>query len=122
MSSLVAIKNARDVVVGTGILVKADRVLTCAHVVNVALGRTSSEASKPGPNVAVSLAFSPAEGRSAVVADEDGAWSAPPASGIAGADVCLLRLREVAPTSAKIAKLRVLHFDKPFEARVSGFP
>ncbi|MGX1322570.1 hypothetical protein AB7M17_006023 [Bradyrhizobium sp. USDA 377] len=124
MSSLVAIKNARDVVVGTGILVKADRVLTCAHVVNVALGRTSSEASKPGPNVAVSLAFevSPAERRSAVVADEDGAWSAPPASGIAGADICLLRLREVAPTSAKIAKLRVLHFDKPFEARVSGFP
>lgn len=124
MSSLVAIKNARGVAIGTGILVKADRVLTCAHVVNVALGRQQSEARKPSSNTALSLGFEvdPAEERSAVVADDDGAWTAPPASGIAGADVCLLRLLEVAPASAKIAKLRSLDFAQPFEARASGFP
>jgi hypothetical protein len=40
----------------------------------------------------------------------------------AGADICLLRLREVAPASATFAKLRALDFDNPFNARASGFP
>src|SRR5712671_5968746 len=124
MSCLVAIQNARRVTVGAGVLVAPDLVLTCAHVVNVALGRSIHEPTRPRPEAVLFVAFAaaPHEKRGAGVADGDIAWSAPPA-GSAG-DICLLRLQGYAPAAATPARLRTLplRLDKSFRARASGFP
>ena len=48
MSSVVSIHTLQGKVVGSGVIVADDLILTCAHVVNAALGRQREKENPPG--------------------------------------------------------------------------
>ena len=80
--------------VGVGFVVDNQHVVTCAHVVNAALGRGQRAQEKPGQAVRISVDFpmlgdaTGAPPRSCVVR----AWVPPPEAGISGGDVAGLAL------------------------------
>ena len=83
---------------GLGLLVGDKQVVTCAHVVNTALGRAQREQRAPGAADVVQVEFPLLAGapvRDAAVA----AWVPPSASGMGG-DVAGLTLTEQAPDGA----------------------
>lgn len=94
--------------VGTGFLVTDDRLLTCAHVVNQALGRDQREQPQPDAELRLPVDFP-------LLGDADGAplrscrlelWVPPPRSGTAGGDIAGLRIvGEPAPAGAGPARL-----------------
>jgi hypothetical protein len=99
----------RDRTVGMGFVVGDRHVVTCAHVVNAALGRDKLTTQPPGPQARVQIDFpllGDAEGaplRSCKVA----AWDPPVVAGQAGRDVAGLVLvgGEPLPAGAGAARL-----------------
>ncbi len=136
MSGVVSIHDDRDELAGTGVLVTDDLVLTCAHVVNVALGRDPERSDRPEKDSFVTIRFNDAPGcsrkatidsapnaDSANFADSvKDAWSAPPAQRAKGADICVLRLTKKPPTGATPARIHKHYFATDFPARASGYP
>ena len=124
MTCIVSVHDLRGKLAGTGILVAQDLVLTCAHVVNNALdGRRIDEQARPDANAEVEIRFQAARDvtcRAKIDSGSD-AWSAPPANRDRGADLCILKLLEVAPETTTIARLRPSKF-KAIDVRVSGYP
>ncbi len=89
-------------VVGAGVLIDERHVLTCAHVVNQALGRAAQEVEPPAGQVAVDFVEAEAGRLGAHVAE--GGW-VPIGPGGRG-DVAALELSEDAPRGARPAVLR----------------
>ncbi len=100
--------------VGAGVLVSDDLVLTCAHVVNSALGRDRYEQAMPGPGHTVRLRLPHvAPDRELTAQVEPAMWSPPRAPGGSGpvppgallyhGDLAVLRLPGPAPTGAEPA-------------------
>jgi 3',5'-cyclic AMP phosphodiesterase CpdA len=101
---------------GAGVLVSDRRVVTCAHVVNTALGREAGAQDRPGEDAEVMVDFPelapgdpggdraarPGTLRARVVA-----WVPPPRENAAGDDVAGLELSGFAPTGTLPAKLGV---------------
>jgi hypothetical protein len=78
--------------VGIGALVGDRHILTCAHVVNAALGRDTKDQAKPDGAVTLDFPFAPRTGgplRARVVC-----WVPPPADGRAGDDIAGLELTD----------------------------
>lgn len=111
VDGIVRIANAEGRHVGMGILIEGDRVLTCAHVVNLAIGRTKIEASPPPENASVSVSF-PFAG-SATQKGRVIAWSPPD---LGNPDAALIALNRPAPDYAGIATLA----DIPDATRLPG--
>jgi WD40 repeat protein len=90
--------------VGIGALVGDRHILTCAHVVNAALGRDPKDQAKPDGTVELDFPFAPRTGgllRARVVC-----WVPPPADGRAGDDIAGLELTtETAPDGVVPARL-----------------
>ncbi|MEO3807039.1 trypsin-like peptidase domain-containing protein [Nonomuraea sp. B1E8] len=94
--------------VGTGFLVTDDQLLTCAHVVNQALGRDQREQAQPDAELRLPVDFP-------LLGDAEGTplrtcrlelWVPPPLSGTAGGDIAGLRIvGEPAPARAGPARL-----------------
>ncbi|MEV7628870.1 trypsin-like peptidase domain-containing protein [Actinoplanes sp. NPDC089786] len=94
--------------VGTGFVVDDFHLLTCAHVINAALGRDSRRQDDPGPDVRVPVDFP-------ILGDADGApvrlcrvvrWRPPPLSGTSGDDIAgLAVVGEELPVLAGPARL-----------------
>jgi Trypsin-like peptidase domain len=93
--------------VGAGFLVDHRLVVTCAHVVNQALGRDEHEVTRPLEQEKVSVRFQTiaSQPMSAWVAEGHDAWNPPPARRELGADFCLLRLERDPPGSIARAEL-----------------
>ncbi|MGH3976562.1 MAG: hypothetical protein ACRDS9_25075, partial [Pseudonocardiaceae bacterium] len=70
---------------GVGFLVAERRVLTCAHVVNLALGRHRHTQDRPTEQDLVYLEFPLADG--VICRARVERWVPPPASGIRGGDI-----------------------------------
>lgn len=79
---------------GMGVLVASKRIVTCAHVVNVALGREPREQGYPAPPVLVDFpTLGPSQGQAVVHYAHVECWKPPPKHpGDAGADIAGLRL------------------------------
>ena len=124
MSALVGVGGPGGVIVGSGFVVGPSLVLTCAHVVNLALGASPESTSRPADDSRIELHFgaSPGEVRTAHVKPVPEAWSPPPASQTAGADLCLLSVLGGLPDAVTEARLAKLRFEGPFDVRVSGYP
>ncbi|MGH3988852.1 MAG: AAA family ATPase, partial [Pseudonocardiaceae bacterium] len=92
--------------VGVGFVVGAEHVLTCAHVVNAALGHDPLRQDKPGPAEIVTLRL-PMSGDAIREARVD-LWLPPPPSGIAGGDIAgLVIVGERLPAGLQPARLSV---------------
>ncbi len=86
--------------VGVGVVVGRTRVITCAHVVNLALGREHRSNARPDGPVAVGFATLPGVSVDAAVQS----WTPPPPrEGLAGDDICVLALD--VPPEVEPAKL-----------------
>ncbi|MBU0792158.1 MAG: trypsin-like peptidase domain-containing protein, partial [Gammaproteobacteria bacterium] len=98
-------KNADHI--GMGVLLTQTRFLTCAHVVNVALGRNEYEKSGPASDALVTVSFPILEDAKRMQARVLG-WSPP---GTAGLDCAVLELTAPAPEPVGISILSVVPGD-----------
>ncbi len=110
---------------GVGFVVDDTHVLTCAHVVNTALGRDQRAQDKPGPQIRVQVDFpilggaAGAPSRSCLVQ----AWAPPPSSGVSGGDVAgLVVVGEGLPARAGPARLIDPAAIRNVVAGVFGYP
>jgi hypothetical protein len=102
------LRAGSEVPAGVGFVVGDRHVLTCAHVVNTALGRAQRDQQAPGARLRVQVEFP-------LLGDPEGAplrncrvemWVPPPASGVAGGDVAgLVLVAEGLPAGAGPARL-----------------
>src|ERR1700748_1814973 len=93
---------------GVGFVVGDRQVITCAHIVNTALGRDQRARDMPGSDALIQISFP-------MLGDADGApvracrivaWAPPPQSELLGGDVAgLLLLGEGLPAGAGPAQL-----------------
>ncbi|WP_433265465.1 trypsin-like peptidase domain-containing protein [Actinosynnema sp. CS-041913] len=103
--------------VGAGVVVSRTHVLTCAHVVNLALGRDLRTATRPTGPVPVRFAALPDVTAEATVRS----WMPPPPrEGVAGDDVCVLSLH--VPATVIPAKLISTPPRSGHPVDVFGFP
>jgi WD40 repeat protein len=95
-------------------------VVTCAHVVNTALGRQQRDQAPPDPSGRVQVEFPllPDTVRRARVV----AWAPPPGSGAGGGDVAGLELTEKAPDGTAPARLAAAEPEPGARLRVFGYP
>jgi DNA polymerase III delta prime subunit len=79
---------------GVGVVVADRQIMTCAHVVNVALGRGAHDQAMPGPDELVPVDFPILGGAAAGITRNCRvvAWKSPPVTGISGGDVAGLQL------------------------------
>lgn len=103
--------------VGMGILLTEDRFLTCAHVVNVALGRDIYDKSRPDDEIHVTVSFPILEDTLPVQARLID-WSPP---GQAGLDCAVMELLEPAPRDVGISVLSVVPNEDVFEDTLSVY-
>ena len=110
---------------GVGFVVDDTHIITCAHVVNTALGRDQRAQDKPGPLVRVQVDFpmlggaAGAPSRSCAVQ----AWAPPPSSGVSGGDVAgLVLVGEGLPGRAGPARLTDPATVRDVTAGVFGYP
>src|SRR5918997_3418916 len=90
--------------VGVGFVVDSQRVLTCAHVVNAALGRDHLSQHQPGERDVVTLRLPIREDGLRGV--RVGRWLPPPTHGVAGGDIAgLVVIREGLPEDLAAARL-----------------
>ena len=105
---------------GLGLLVDSGRVVTCAHVVNAALGRGQREQERPGESDLVQAEFPLLPGRPVRLARVV-AWVPPPGRD-GGGDVAGLELREAAPAGAAPARFAVAPPQPGTVLRAFGYP
>lgn len=104
---------------GVGVYLGDSLLLTCAHVVNVALGRNIEDVSRPSGMLFVRFPSVPGMNLQAQIADGKDVWSSPPASLKSGADLCLLQLSGCQAPPAQLWELGTL-IGRNF--RTGGFP
>lgn len=120
--SLVAILGPSGTPVGAGVLVERDLVLTCAHVVNVARGRSAAAQGRPAGTVKLRHHLLPNQIISASVDEPEDAWRDPPPWRQLGADLCLLRVSNGWGDDLQPARLRDFDNLSQREFRAAGFP
>jgi Trypsin-like peptidase domain len=110
---------------GVGFVVDDLHIVTCAHVVNTALGRDQRAQDKPGPQVRVQVDF-PMVGNAAGAPSRScavQAWVPPPLSGVSGGDVAgLVLVGEGLPGRAGPARLVDPVTARDATAGVFGYP
>ena len=111
---------------GVGFVVDDTHIITCAHVVNTALGRSDQRAQdKPGPLVRIQVDF-PMLGDAAGAPSRNcavQAWAPPPLSGVSGGDVAgLVVVGDELPGRAGPARLADPATVRDVVAGVFGFP
>ena len=114
--AVVRLRDQRGRVVGAGFLAGEREVLTCAHVVNRALGLTED---RPPLGADVRLDF-PLVARDQIVAATVVVWHAPAADG--EGDLAGLELRDDPPQGVRPARLLVADELWRHEFRTFGFP
>jgi len=118
--------GAQPVAAGIGMLVGRREVVTCAHVVNVALGLDARAQDRPAYPVELDFPLLPISSdapgssrRRAVVVR----WLPPPREGAAGDDIaCLELIDEPAPAEASPARLIVSLPPAGHVVRLFGYP
>ena len=106
---------------GMGVLVGIREVVTCAHVVNAALGRNLRERDQPEESSIVQLEFPLLPG-APVRNGRIAAWMPPGQRVGNGADVAGLVLNEDAPSGAAPARLALMGTAAGTRLRVFGYP
>lgn|GEM_PF-1815907 len=124
VTAVVRLTSPSGAFAGMGVLVDRRRVVTCAHVVNKALGRDLRSQDEPDARATVRVTF-PQVGPGLVreASPEPGVWTPPPpVPGAPGADVAGLTLGEDAPVGAAPAAFATTPGAPRAALRVFGYP
>jgi hypothetical protein len=119
--SIVRVRNAEGKILGLGLLVGERHVVTCAHVVNVAIGKDQREQSQPDGSRLVQLEFchlSGDPGRMARVV----AWASPPTADATGGDIAGLLLTDDAPAESIVVSFASQPPEPGAALHVFGYP
>ncbi|MGH3936201.1 MAG: metallophosphoesterase, partial [Pseudonocardiaceae bacterium] len=115
----VRVRDATGGTAGVGVLVGPREILTCAHVVNAALGRDRQSQDQPAGEVTVEFAMGGGPALRARVQ----CWLPPPRPGAAGDDIAGLVLSSAElPTGATPARLAVNPPERDRVVDVFGYP
>ena len=106
---------------GLGLLVGREHLVTCAHVVNSALGRDKYEQAQPGESERVQVEF-PLLPKTPVRFARVVTWQPPPRRGTGGVDVAGLILDEEAPVGATPGRFAVGSPETGRRLQVFGYP
>jgi anti-anti-sigma factor len=119
------LKAGSDQTAGIGFLVTERHIVTCAHVVNAALGRDLRKQSKPGGNVRVQVEFPKlggADGAPSRICRVQ-AWVPPPPSGVSDGDIAgLVLAKGDLPDKAGPARLLDEAIPRGSAVDVFGYP
>jgi vWA-MoxR associated protein C-terminal domain len=119
------LRRGTAVPAGVGFVAGARHIVTCAHVVNVALGRDQRDQERPGLDARVQVDFpmlGGADGGPSRTCRVE-AWSPPPLSGVSGGDVAgMVVVGEGLPAEAGPARLIDLAALRDVAVRVFGYP
>ncbi|MET4921032.1 trypsin-like peptidase domain-containing protein [Streptomyces sp. PSRA5] len=117
------LRASGDVPAGVGFLVGGRRLITCAHVVNTALGRGPRAQERPSAETVIRVQFPLLDGeRTTTRTARPASWTPPPLSGVLGGDVAGLLLDEPPPESARCARLLGKETNWGREVYLYGFP
>jgi WD40 repeat protein len=118
-------RSGSAVPAGVGFVVDDTHIITCAHVVNTAMGRDQRAQEKPDPRVRIEVEFpmlgdaSGGPSRSCAVQ----AWAPPPASGASGGDIAgLVLVGEGLPALAGPARITNSTAVRDVMTGVFGYP
>jgi WD40 repeat protein len=114
---LVGIAEPEGRIVGVGFLLQSRQVITCAHVVNRALGLQIEQRKRPDVPVILTFPFLPSHRSLRARVSKDGWW---PAQGYSG-DVAVLDIQDALPANAQPAAL-AMAVTRDHEFAVFGFP
>ena len=110
---------------GVGFVVDDSHIITCAHVVNTALGRDQRAQEMPGPLVRVQVDFPMLGGAAGAPSRscEVQAWAPPPSSGVSGGDVAgLVMVGDDLPRGAGPAQMTNPATARDVTTGVFGYP
>ena len=107
---------------GVGMLIGGHEIVTCAHVVNVALGRDRLAQDRPAGPVRADFPLLPGGGGAAKASAEVAAWLPPPRGDAVGDDLAVLVLTGPLPPGAEPASLASDSPPPGRSVRVFGFP
>ncbi len=119
-SAVVRIRGVGGSPAGMGVAIGPRQVVTCAHVINAALGLVHRSQAQPSRATTVQVEFPLIDGgpiRTARVV----AWTAPPQRGTGG-DVACLELNENAPSDVPYARFAQSDTSPDDELLVFGYP
>jgi hypothetical protein len=114
-----------DIPVGAGVVVDSLLILTCAHVVNSAIGLAPSAENRPSADVKIWLRFHATMNSTnvpATIHPDESAWSRPPASRSKGADLCVLKLSSPYPDGVSSALICAFNQLSGRKFRSVGYP
>ncbi|MBJ7906266.1 trypsin-like peptidase domain-containing protein [Streptomyces sp. DSM 110735] len=120
-SGRVRVLSPRGGVRGAGILVRADTVLTCAHVVTSVLGQGPGDGTAPEGSVLVDVPGLPG-GTPVGASVLPNAWFPGPLAGGSGGDLAVLRLSGAPPGGTAAARLGACGEPERREVRLYGHP
>jgi signal transduction histidine kinase len=118
--AIARLTTADGTTAGLGVLIGRESVVTCAHVVNAALGRAEKEQIKPDESVEITVRFPLVTG-AAVRTGRVEVWQAPLQHGLGG-DIAGLVLGERAPRSIKPILFSPSLPEPGAALRVFGYP
>lgn len=108
---------------GLGLLLGSKEIVTCAHVVNTALGRSQREQEPPSESELVQVDFPLMPATPVRLArTASSGWAPPPLSGMDDGDVAGLILTEDAPLDAARARFAAAAPEPGAHLRVFGYP
>ena len=107
---------------GAGFLVPGGHVLTCAHVINQALGRRNDSVQRPTADDRVRVVFPWSGEGYAGFAGEVVAWHPLTVPHGPDTDIAVLKLEPVPPADLRPAWLQVLDQVSQVRVRTAGFP
>lgn len=107
--------------VGSGLQLDDRRILTCAHVVNTALGRAKEATGRPNGVLKILPHFQK-DPVTARIQQGNDSWSDPPATRASGADLCVLELSEPLPLPAQPILIRAFANPIGHQFRAVGHP
>lgn len=113
--------NNHQLIVGTGVLVGDDMILTCAHVVNSALGLDQTAQDKPIGKGIVSVQF-PSLSQIKTLSTEIIYWSPLSPDNNRTIDLAVLKLRERLPVMPQPSKLSLIDDYDGRLIKIFGFP
>src|SRR5258706_11072276 len=124
-SSLIIVLGRDDNPVGCGVLIDSVHLLTCAHVVNVALGRGEEEKGRPDESSRLKIRFHGSPGSDPIMARialEEDSWRDAPVGPKGDQDQCLLCIDGPLPSGVTAPRLLKLNRPSGHSVRVAGYP
>ncbi|MEV4996957.1 S1 family peptidase [Streptomyces niveus] len=117
------LRASGDVPAGVGFLVGGRQLISCAHVINTALGRGPRVQERPPADEVIRVQFPLLEGEQTTIRTARlASWSPPPAGGVFGGDVAGLLLDKAPPPAATYARFPRQEANWGREVYLYGFP